>query len=71
MQSCLHVTCATVLSWLFTDTRDGISVFFCRLLSQFLTDFHEILQGDYPKILIGKYSIAKKLDHLACNAIQG
>ena len=26
---------------------------------------------DYSEIFIGKYCIAKKLDHLACNAIQG
>ena len=50
---------------------------FRRLLSQFSTKFHEILQGvessaEYDKIVsIKKYSIVQKLDHLACrpNAI--
>ena len=27
--------------------------------------------GDYRSIFIGKYCIPKKLDHLACNTIQG
>ena len=27
--------------------------------------------GDYREIFIRKYCLAKKLDHLACNAIQG
>ena len=45
-------------------------------LSQFTTNFHEILQGAfssgyYREYFIGKYCIAKKLDHLACNAIRG
>ena len=41
---------------------------------QFSTNFHEILQGlkssaEYPEIFIKKYSIAQKLDHLACFTI--
>ena len=53
-------------------------MFFAVLLSQFSTDFDAILQGvfsyhgsDYREIFIGKYFIAEKLDHLACNVIQG
>ena len=42
---------------------------------QFSTNFHEILQGlfessaEYPESFIEKYSIAQKLDHLACYLI--
>ena len=43
---------------------------FCRFLSQFSTDFYEILKGSPTKncaIFIQKHYIVQKLDHLTCS----
>ena len=44
-------------------TRRQINLY-RMFFADFSTDFHEILCGLFA-------SLAKKLDHLACNAIQG
>ena len=64
---------------------DYINVYTCRLINLYRMFFADVSvnsqpifaqtvfesRGDHREIFIGKYCIAKKLDHLACNAIQG
>ena len=67
--------------WKYAILHRDINTIYTRrqmnLYRMFFADFSVSSQpifmsrDDYCKIFIGKYCIAKKLDHLACNAIQG
>ena len=63
----------SLLVLVFTYTRRQINLYrmlFSRFSWNFVWTICESL-GDYRDIFIGKYCIAEKLDHLACNAFQG
>ena len=59
----VRLTCIAGLSPISQSILNRLSLNFVWTICESL--------GDYHNIFIEKYCIAKKLDHLACNAIQG